>query len=130
MTISNKPDPEVWSDWRALVNMTSTQLRRFLDSDFGKIAGLSRAKAQQLGVKSGRESASWILKMKPLGRSYRSAERNWSPAMWQWARRQNSFIRRMAANEGPLYGKDGSPTRLLLSLLVWGHDPEKPVGRS
>jgi hypothetical protein len=35
-----------------------------------------------------------------------------------------SFIKRMRGVKGPLY-KDGEPTRKLLALLVWGHDPEK-----
>lgn len=123
---STTPDPDVWEDWRELVNVTPSELRRFLSSEEGKQAGLSRGQAQSLGIKSGQESARWILKMIPLGRSsYGAAERNWSPTMWSWARRQNAFIRRMSGNKGPLLDKDGYATRKLTSLVLWGHDPFK-----
>lgn len=116
----------MWEEWRQLVNMTPRELESFLRSDEGKEAGLSRGQAKSLGIKSGQESARWILKMIPLGRrSYAAAERNWSPTMWTWARRQNAFIRRMRGNAGPLLDKDGFATRKLTSLLLWGHDPFK-----
>lgn len=35
-------------------------------------------------------------------------------------KRQYSFLSRMSGNPGPEYDKDGKPTRLLLSLKVWG----------
>jgi hypothetical protein len=121
------PDDLIWDIWRGRVNMTPAELRAFLASPWGKVAGLSRAEAAAQGIKSGRESASWILRMIDAGGrvSYRAADRVWTPSMWQWARRQNSFIGRMLGNDGPLYNEAGEPTRLLLSLLVWGHDPER-----
>lgn len=110
-------DPELYSRWRDLVNLRPSELRSFL-SAFGDVAGLSRAEASAQGIKSGRESATWILKMKAT----RVAD--WTPAMWAWAKRQVAFILRMRGNKGPLY-RDGEPTRKLLSLLLWGHDPER-----
>lgn len=35
-------------------------------------------------------------------------------------KRQYSFLSRMSGNPGPEYDEDGKPTRLLLSLKVWG----------
>lgn len=104
--------------------MTAGELRDFLER-WGDVAGLSRAEASAEGVRSGRDSARAILRMLPKGgRSYAQAERNWTATDWKWARRQVSFIKRMRGVKGPLY-KDGEPTRKLLALLVWGHDPEK-----
>ena len=122
-------DYDVWLAWRTLVNMNAAELRRFMDSELGKQAGLSASEARRQGIKSGRESARWILKMQPIGRSWSSAFNNWTPTMWQWARRQNSFIQRMRGNRGPLRDEHGAPTRKLLSLLIWGHDPERPLRR-
>jgi hypothetical protein len=50
---------------------------------------------------------------------------DWTPEMWRWAGRQVSFISRMTGNPGPLRDSKGEPTRKLLALLVWGHNPEK-----
>jgi Protein of unknown function (DUF3140) len=121
-----KSDEEVWYEWRSLVNMTPAELRRFLD-EWGDVAGLSRSEAKAEGVRSGRDSARAILRMLPKGgRSYPQAERNWTKTDWEWARRQVGFIQRMRGVKGPLYDRKGEPTRKLLALLVWGHDPEKP----
>jgi hypothetical protein len=125
--MNDYPDDVVWEKWRRLVNMNPAELREFLRSPWGKVAGLSRQEAAAQGIKSGRDSASWILRMVEAGGrvSFPAAERSWSPSMWQWARRQNGFISRMRGNTGAFYDAEGEPTRLLLSLLVWGHDPER-----
>ena len=122
---SKCPDMDVFQKWKKFVNMTARELRSFMDSEDGQDAGLSKEDAKEKGIKSGRESAEWILRMKPYSRSYRAALGNWTPLMWEWARRQNSFILRMSANAGRYYDDKGRPTRLLKSLLIWGHDPEK-----
>lgn len=124
---SEEPDERVWRDWRKLVNMSPSELQKFMDSPGGRAAGLSRSAAKAQGIKSGRESASWILKMQPGGRSFSSATKNWTPAMWRWARRQVAFIKRMRGASGALWDKDGEPTRKHLALLIWGHDPTKPM---
>jgi hypothetical protein len=110
-------DPVI-AKWKDLVNMPTRDLEAFVKSPWGKQAGLSPSKAASLGIKSGRESARWILKM----RKVRTA--NWTPSMYDWAKRQVSFISRMRGSRGALY-KGEAPTRKLLSLLIWGHDPER-----
>lgn len=109
---------QLYQDWRTLVNLRPVELRKFL-AEYGHVAGLSRSEAAAQGIKSGRESATWILRMKATRPS------NWTPTMWEWAKRQVAFIRRMRGNRGPLYHDDGTPTRKLLALLLWGHDPER-----
>lgn len=108
--------------------MSAAELRRFLVSPEGKAAGLSRGEAKQQGIASGQDSARWILKMLPNGTSFGRAVAHWTPRMWQECRRQVAFISRMRGNSGPLH-KDGEMTRKLTSLLLWGHDPEKPLRR-
>jgi hypothetical protein len=108
--------------------MTPSELQRFVDSSEGRDAGLSSSQARSQGIKSGRESARWLLKMMPTGTSFGRAVAEWTPAMWQWCRRQVSFISRMRGNKGKLYEADGrTKTRKHTSLLVWGHNPKKPL---
>lgn len=128
-TFNDEPDEEVWAKWRSLVNMTRSELIRFMGSADGRVAGLSAADAKRMNIKPGRESALWLLRMMPHGTSFKRAVDNWTPAMWQWARRQNSFNSRMRHGRGSLYTKDGSRSRRHLSLLIWGHNPEKPLRR-
>ena len=118
VALSPMHDAELVREWRMLVNLSPARLRQFL-TQWGTVAGLSRAQAQAQGIRSGRESARWILKMKAV------PVRAWTPAMWAWAGRQVAFIKRMRANPGALVKDDGRPTRKLLALLLWGHDPRK-----
>ena len=110
---------EIYKKWADLVNMTSGELKKFMDSEEGKKAGLSKEQADKLGIHYGRQSARWILRMKATPRS------NWTPTMWEWANRQISFNSRMIGNQGALYDDKGNKTRKHLSLLIWGHNPEK-----
>lgn len=110
---------EIYDEWKSLVNMSSSELKSFLKTEDGKEAGLSKSEASQLGIGSGQESASWILKMKEVPYT------QWSNEMWSWAKRQISFIKRMSGNKGDLYDDKGSKTRKHTSLLIWGHNPEK-----
>lgn len=139
---STEPDREAWETWRELVNMSRSQLERFLD-EYGAVAGLSPAEARALGIASGRSSAEWLLFMIPTGRrSFTQASREWSGVgvvdgrrqrlerAWSWLRRQNAFIARKrgqaaVTTRNPYYRQYGEPTRLLLSLLLWGHDPDR-----
>ena len=122
----SKRDPEKvredYRRWRKLVNMPSSTLKKFLETDEGKKAGLSPKEAKSAGgIKTGRGSARAILRMrgKPLS--------DWSTEDINWLYRQISFISRMSGVEGPMYktDKEGNkiPTRKLTSLLVWGHAP-------
>ena len=113
---------EDYQRWKKLVNMSSATLEKFLDSDTGKEAGLSRKEAKDAGgIGTGRDSARAILRMREKPFS------EWSKADIDWMYRQISFISRMSGNQGPMYktDKDGKkiPTRKLTSLLIWGHKP-------
>ena len=110
---------EIYTEWSKLVNMTKSELQKFYDSEDGKNAGLSKKEADEKGIHSGRESARWILKMKSTPKS------KWTQTMWDWAKRQISFIKRMSGVDGSLRDEKGNPTRKLLALKIWGNDPEK-----
>lgn len=118
MSVKNFDEDELYRTWRQLVNMTSKELEEFLEV-WGNVAGLSRAEASAQGIRSGRDSARAILRMKDKGRAA------WTAGDWQWAKRQVAFIKRMSGARGPLLNAKGDPTRKYLSLLVWGHDPLK-----
>lgn len=98
--------------------MTVSELKEFLDSDEGKIAGLSRKEASENGVRMGRDSARAIIRMKE-----KNVE-DWNENDWEWCKHQINFILRMRGVKGELYKKE-KPTRKLLALKIWGHDPEK-----
>lgn len=113
---------EKYARWRKLVNMPSATLKKFIGSDTGKEAGLSREEASSLGIKSGRDSARAILRMREKPFS------EWSADDIRWMNRQISFVSRMTGNRGPLFqvNKDGKkiPTRKLTSLWIWGNSPD------
>lgn len=117
--ISLEQKEEIYKKWKSLVNMSFKELRNFYDSKEGKEAGLSKEKADELGIHYGRESARWVMKMKT------TRMEEWSPTMWEWAKRQIAFVSRMSGNKGELYDEKGRKTRKHLSLLIWGHNPEK-----
>lgn len=115
---------DLYARWKKLVNMSASQVESFKASQLklakqsdSKYPGLKPKEARSLGISSGVQSAQWIVKMK------RTPRVEWTPEMWKWAGKQVSFISRMLGNEGPLM-KDGQPTRKLLSLKIWGHNPK------
>jgi hypothetical protein len=118
---SNK-DQEDYRRWKKLVNMSPQEIQQFLDSDGGKVAGLSRKQASNAGsdggaITSGRDSARAIIRMK------QKPFAEWDADDMKWMRKQISFISRMSGNPGKLRDENGKPTRKLLSLRVWGHNP-------
>jgi hypothetical protein len=116
---------ELHAKWSKLINMSASEIKRFLDSEDGKDAGMSAGAARAAGIGRGRDSARAIIRMLGNGRGVEQALENWSAGDWRWAGRQVSFISRMKGNSGPLYDDKKRMTRKLKSLLVWGHDPRK-----
>jgi len=121
---------ELWPKWRRLINMTPREIKDFLATPEGKAAGLTKTEAQAQGIARGRDSGRALIRMLPKGgRSYEQAKKNWSGEDWRWAKRQYAFNSRMRGAAGPLL-KRGKMTRRLTSLLIWGHDPRKPMHRT
>ena len=114
---------EDYSRWKQLTNMPSPSLEKFLDTEEGREAGLSRKEARAAGgIKTGRDSARAILRMRQKPFS------EWSSDDIDWMYRQISFISRMSGMRGPLYKTDADgkriPTRKLTSLWIWGNTPD------
>ena len=126
-----KPDEQLWKKWRSLINMSLKELKDFYESPDGKDAGMKQGEADKAGIDSGRESARMLMKMIPDGGTFKQAEEKWTPDMWRWCRKQISFNSRMKGMRKRMVGnpfeRDGKMTRWLKSLLIWGHDPRKPV---
>lgn len=118
-----------YARWKRLVNMPTKTLKKFLGTDEGKKAGLTRKEAKKVGgIKTGRGSIRAILRM----RSKPFAE--WTSEDINWMYRQLSFISRMRSVDGAWskHDKDGKsiPSRKLTSLWVWGHIPKgHPPGK-
>lgn len=122
-----KRKDDLYREWRRLVNMSAKEIQSFLDSQDGKEAGLSRKEAGSAGagggkISSGRDSARAIIRMLNTPRD------KWTANDWKWAGKQVNFISRMKGNAGDLKDDKGRPTRKLLSLKVWGHNPAKSKG--
>ena len=115
---------ELYTRWKTLINMSSSSIEAFKKSqtekgrsDPKKYPGLKPKHAASLGISSGVQSAKWIIKMK------QTPNKDWTPEMWRWAGKQVSFVSRMLGNSGPMKDENGEPTRKLLSLKIWGHNP-------
>lgn len=115
---------ELYGRWKELINMSASSIEKFKETqtqagrkDPKKYPGMKQSQAASLGISSGVQSASWIIKMK------QTPVKEWTPEMWKWAGKQVSFVSRMLGNSGPLKDENGEPTRKLLSLKIWGHNP-------
>lgn len=122
--VADEEKDGIYKEWSKLVNMSAKELSDFIDSEEGEEAGLSRKESGKAGasggkIKSGRDSARAIVRM--LERKKDS----WNDNDWEWAKRQINFINRMKGAKGSMREPDGKPTRKLLALKIWGHNPEK-----
>jgi len=115
-----------YTRWKKLINMSPSELMNFKTAQTkkgsktaSKYPGLKPKEARQQGISSGVQSANWIIKMK------KTPVQQWTPEMWRWCGKQISFVSRMSGSAGPLHDENGEPTRKLLSLKIWGHNPSK-----
>lgn len=117
--LEKNEDADKYAEWKKLVNMSTAELKKFINSDLGKEAGLNREQAKKSGgIKRGRDSARAILRMRSKPFS------EWDDNDKEWMGRQISFISRMSGNKGPLIDDDGNHTRKLTSLWIWGNVPK------
>jgi len=117
VSLKEDEDKVLHRKWKKLVNMSASEIKKFLATDEGKKAGLSRKEASSQGISSGHDSARAIIRMKSKPVS------QWTNDDWEWCRKQVNFITRMSGNRGKLYDEDGNKTRKHTSLLLWGHKP-------
>jgi hypothetical protein len=105
--------------WDELVNMSGRAVLNYAASDLGKKSGLSFSEAARQGITSGRQRPRQIARLKG------KPKKSWTADDWDIASRIVNFITRMRGNPGSLYDEKGKPTRKLMSLLIWGHDPRR-----
>lgn len=114
-----KDKEAIYKEWSELVNMSYDEIKTYYNSEDGRSSGMKATEAEEQGIKSGRESARWIMIMKKIN------YKNWTNEMWVWAKRQIAFIKRMSGVKGDLVAKDGTRTRKYKALLIWGNNPIK-----
>lgn len=100
-----KEGPDLFSHferWAKLVNMKNKELKAFLDSPLGKVAGLSPQEAKEQGIFSGRVSGRRILKMRAkigLGgpkdyiKGPRHLEEKWEEALKKWTGPSKNYMK-------------------------------------
>ena len=105
------------SAFRKYMNIPNATLLKYASGELGQKSGLSRGEAAKQGIASGRDRPRQIVRLKEKGSAH------WTDADYAVAGRVVSFCARMTGNEGPLRDDKGRPTRKLLSLWIWGHNP-------
>ena len=103
--VNPKEGPDLFSHferWAKLVNMKNKELKAFLDSPLGKVAGLSPQEAKEQGIFSGRVSGRRILKMRAkigLGgpkdyiKGPRHLEEKWEEALKKWTGPSKDYMK-------------------------------------
>lgn len=110
---SNKPREEIWDEWNALVNMTRTELRRWLDSEQSQAVGADAGDGESTGHKSGRR----IIDILGTNKGDLTGDD------WDHMARVVGYAKRHLAQGGPQEDVEHSAWRY--SLMNWGHDPCK-----
>lgn len=112
---------EIYKKWRTLINMSPSELKKWLRNPWKLKASLSKDQASAYGIVSGHTSFSQIVDMVEL------AFNDWNDEDFANARRHNSFNSRMlGGNPGQPVSKDVPMSKWEISLRNWGHDPRKP----
>jgi hypothetical protein len=104
---------EVWDDFHDAVNMTATQIERWLDTDESKEVGQKSSDgAESVGHHSGRTIVA-ILGKKKADLTHADVE---------WMRKVVGYVKRHRAQRPD---GDIEHTRWRYSLMNWGNDPLK-----
>lgn len=105
------PDPdeldEVFSKYRATVNMSASELERWSENECSKLASVDRS---------------------PIRRNLellRTKKGSWTEKHVRWANRTISFVSRMRGAEQGEPAKEGCPSKRDISLKNWAFDPNK-----
>ena len=103
---------EVWDDWQEAVNMTASELERWLETDDSKAVGQKSGDDESTGHHSGRRIVE-ILRTKKgdLGEDDVAH-----------MRKVVGYVHRHLAQRP---SGDTTDTAWRYSLMNWGHDPEK-----
>ena len=123
--------------WDRIVNMSSSDISTFRNSEFGQTVGLSKQESPAAGldVLSGQETSKKLesiinkaakLRKQPLEKVPTLPD--WTKEEWEIVGRQIRMISRFRANIGDLKDDEGNPTPKAGALMLWGRDEEKANG--
>ena len=110
--MSGRKDRDVRSEFDAAVNMTASELERWLKTDESKGVGQSQNGEESVGHESGRQ----IIKI------LRSKRNDLSSADHEHMRKVVGYIHRHSVQRP---SGDIQESRWRYSLMNWGHDPSK-----
>lgn len=103
---------EVWDDWNDAVNMTASELEKWLDTDQSKEVGDKSDGEESTGHKSGRRIVDIL----------RAKKGDLTDDDVSWMRKVIGYVHRHRA-QGPSH--DVEHSRWRYSLMNWGNDPLK-----
>jgi hypothetical protein len=102
---------KIWKDFHEAVNMSTSELHDWLQTEESKSSGWSNGGGETIGHRSGLR----IVEIKRMRRGELADED------YVHMRRVVGYVRRHLAQGGPLHDKMHSKWRY--SLMNWGHDP-------
>lgn len=102
-----------------LVNMRPLAIREHLRSKALRETLAHSRRSKTEGIRLGVEAARHVMHLKALPLE------EWGESEWQWCNRAVRYIERTLRTTAPCITEDGRPTRKLLALRAWGHDPVK-----
>jgi hypothetical protein len=103
---------EVWDDWQRAVNMTPSELERWLDTDESRSVGQKEGGGESVGHRSGRR----IVAIK---------QKNKSELTGEDAAHMRKVVGYVARHGQQRPEGDVTDTDWRYSLMNWGHDPMK-----
>lgn len=123
----------LWARWDKIVNMTSSEIRSFRQSDEGQGVGWSKEQALKDSISgmSGRDASVKIEAMINKAGKFRNQHRimpPWTDDEWRLANRQVSFISRARSNVGDLLDDNDERTPKAKALMIWGRDEIRSRG--
>lgn len=117
--MTDEEKKEIKKEWKKLINMSLSELKKWSDNDARLSASLSRGDAKEKGIKSGFESLEAIIRKKEKLKS----GKEWTKNDYDNAKREISFVSRMRGMKNGEKMESGYSKRDV-SLRNWGHDPK------
>lgn len=114
----------LFKEWRSLVNITTEELEKILNSEIGRRLHIWFKDIEEQGFFSARNSAYALEKMLPTGEDFAAALNNWntqkykSIPLWRCAELQVKNIKEQIKK---INGDEPCIGRLVM-LKLWGHD--------
>ena len=109
----SKSHEEIWDEWKELVNMTRSELEKWLDTEESNDVGQKSGGGESTGHKSGRR----IVKILDTNKG------DLTDDDYDHMGKVVGYIKRHKAQGGPDEDMEHSDWRY--SLMNWGHDPKK-----